>query len=170
MNVHTQKVPAGPASLMPRTLLQPPSRYEMWAGDPQAVFARMTSTAGTWYWTATEFKGIRTLQVRMTRKVLRWKLGGTFASRDGVGRSLLLYGIGQGAWGVWPQVAMAMVCEGRRMESRVVAPHRPQLVLHRRGPREFSCVQTIPSVGKQAFGRGHPRACDVGDSRRGSRS
>lgn len=121
--------------------------------------------AGTRHWTAAELQGIRTLQVHMMRRLGRRRPRGAdtvphYARRtsggcrdDGSGSvlgpcdSYCLVAMGRALGTTESHGAMGIVCGGRRMERRMVAPRCPQPTLHRSGPSQIQVAQRTPDAG-----------------------
>lgn len=93
----------------------------------------------------------------------RKRLGELLASRHGIGRSLPFGGVGPATCRLNHREPLGVVCEGRRVEGRVVAPHYPRLALYRRGPGQNVVVQSTSHARQTMSGRGHPEPCDDGN-------
>lgn len=63
--------------------------------------------------------------------------------------------------------ALEVVRECRRVQRRLVAPHTARLAPYRRGPGQSAVIQRTPHARQTAWGRGYPKTCDDGNSRRG---
>lgn len=88
---------------------------------------------------------------RGERVVGRTRLGEWPASRHGSGRWLPLGSDGPGA-ATLLQGTLAVVCEDRSMEGRLVVPLFPRLALQRRRPRLATAVQRTPCIGQRGVG------------------